>query len=143
VRSRDARVAFYGYLAIFGVPLVGLLWLISVTTYVVWVFLGLLVCVVLLVFVGVTSKDQEAKRKGRVRSLQHQVSRFKSEVATTRSTIGEAMSLVYGGSRIHEVPPLERRLAEQQKALAKSRAELSTIWKQSDGYMRESEESGW
>jgi hypothetical protein len=131
-----ARATVYGFIAIFGIPFLGLLWLISVTPPWFWVFF--IVCVVLAFCilspaVGFSGDPEEAKRIARVRSLQHEVSRLKSEVDTTRTTIWEAGSSKHGGSRIHEIPPLQRKLAEQEQVLAKARQELNTIWKQTDG----------
>ena len=148
--SREARATVYGFIAVFGLPLLGLLWLISVTPPAVWVFLVvLLACIALVVLptgdrgIAFSKDPEEAKRKARVRSLQHQVSRLKAEVFTTTRAVSDAGSSIHGGSRIHEIPPLERLLSEQKEALTKAREELNTIWKQSDGYLREREASEW
>lgn len=134
-----ARATVYGVIAVFGIPLLGLFFLISVTPPVVWAFI--LFCVVgplLISWIrfnftpGGQAAGAELSRKARVRSLQHEVTRLKSEVFATRETIWEAGSSVHGGSRIHEIPPLERRLAEQQRELTKARQELNTIWKKGD-----------
>ena len=131
-----ARATAYGFIVIFGIPLLGLLWLIFVTPP--WFWALLVVCVVLAFCilspeVGFSRDPEEAKRIARVRSFQHEVFRLKSEVDTTRTTIWEAGSSVHGGSRIHEIPPLQRKLAKQEQELAKVRQELNTIWKQTDG----------
>lgn len=131
-----ARATVYGFIAIFGIPVLGLIWLVSVTPSSVWVFLG--ACVVLALCIGFIgpgfARDpDEAKRKAQVQLLQRQVSALKSEIFATRDSIWEAGSSIHGGSRIHEIPPLERRLARQESELAKARLELNRIWKQSDG----------
>ena len=137
-----ARATVYGFITIFGIPLLGLLWLISVTPP--WFWVLFVVCIVLAFCilspeVGFSRDPEEAKRRARVRSLQHDVSRLRSEVDTTRRAIGEAGYSGHGGSRIHEIPPLQRKLAEQEQKLAKARQELNTIWKQTDG----STAGGW
>jgi hypothetical protein len=151
VSSRDARATVYGLIAVFGLTLLGLLWLISVTPPVVWAFL---VAVVLagVFLVGFSSGNwgiafsqdpEESKRKARVRSLQHQVSKLKSEVFTTRRAIWDAGASIHGGSRIHEISPLERLLSQQKGALTEAREGLNKIWKESDGYLRERQASKW
>ena len=131
-----ARATVYGVIAFFGIPLLGLLWLISVTPPWFWVLfivcIGLAFCI-LSPAVNFLGDPEEAKRIARVRSLQNEVSRLNSEIDTIRRIISDAESSVHGGSRIHEIPPLERRLAEQERELAKARQALNTIWKQSDG----------
>jgi uncharacterized protein YlxW (UPF0749 family) len=152
VSSQDVRATVYGVIALFGLPLLGLLWLISVTPLVVWAFLVAVVVLAGVFLVGFFTGDwgiafsrdpEEAKRKARVRSLQHQVSKLKSEVLTTRRAISDAGNSIHGGARIHEIPPLERLLSQQQVALTKARGELNKIWKQSDGYLREREAGEW
>jgi len=135
-----ARSTVYGLLAIFGIPVLGLLWLISVTPPLVWgliiffVVSALVVSGIVLIFTPEGRAARvELSRKARVRSLQQEVSRLKSEVFATRSTVWEAGSSVHGGSRIHEIPSLERKLAEQERELTKVRQELNAIWQKSDG----------
>lgn len=137
-----ARATLYGLIAVFGIPLLGLFWLISVIPSIVWA--SILFCAVasLLTFLiwftvtpGGRAAGAELSRKVRVRSLQHEVSRFKSEIHATQSSISEAGGVWHFGSRIHEIPPLERKLAEQQRELAKARQELNKLWRHSDGWL--------
>lgn len=110
-----------------------------------WVFLAILLAfsVICLFIYGIfwlfSSQGQaayaDASRKARVRSLQHQVHRLICEVGATESAIHNAGSSVHGGSRIHQIPPLQRMLAEQKRELAKVRRELQSLWKPSDGYL--------
>ena len=143
--SREARATAYAALAVFGLLLLGLLWLVSVTPTEVWAFLVVVVVLFGIFLVGFStwnwgiafSKDPKyAKRNARVRYLQHHVSKLKSEVFATRTAICDSGSSMHGGSRIHEIPPLESKLSRQETELAKARLELNRIWKQSDGYLR-------
>ena len=133
-----ARATVYGVIAVFGIPFLALLWLISEIPPLVWallIFSG--VAALVIPRIGFTSGDPTAKaevsRKARVHSLQREVSRLESEVFATQNTIWEAGSSIHGGSRIHEIPPLERKLAQQQRELTKARQELNKTWKKSDG----------
>ena len=142
MNQREARATVLGFIAIFGVPLLGLLWLTSATPPGFFlaslvVFVSLFPPIVFLVFLLAplfvyAADPEEAKRKARVRFLQQQVFRLKCEVGATKSAIHSA-SYSMGGARVHQVPPLQRKLGEQETELAKARRELNTIWKQTDG----------
>ena len=140
-----ALATIYGVIAICGIPLLVVLVVISLIPAEVWIFLAVLfafavVCLFIFwIFWLFSSGGQtvraDAPRKARVRSLQHQVLRLTCEVDSTESSIHSAGSSVHGGSRIHQIPPLQRKLAEQKQELAKARLELQSLWKPSDGYL--------
>ena len=119
-----ARATVYGFIVIFGIPLLGLFWLISAIPPVTWAFflsclVALLVALLFISWIWLTftpggqAEWAEVSRRVRVRSLQHEVSRLKSEVFATefalrsaQSSLAEAGYSGHGGSRIHEIPPL-------------------------------------
>lgn len=115
-----------GWVIIVGVPLMFLIWVISVIPPEVWILLAILA--VVLVFAGWRGKQGEAlreawsegKRKSRVQYLQQEVARLKAKrISLTTSYPGQHKS----------------DLADLDRELALARQELGSLWKPTDGYI--------
>ena len=128
MNQRDARATLLGSIVLFGIPALGLIWLISVIPPVAWLLLGAFVALAFCIRL-MLPRDSE---KARVEFLRYQVSKLGSEISAIQTSIWNAGSSIHGGSRIHEIPPLERRLTELESALSKAQLELQRISKASD-----------